>query len=201
MASLDGPTYKPIQQAMPTIATNNGSSVGLKIPADFNGSFGSYRQDLDGFSDLVQSGKLTPNDTGTGFNIADSINKGNDWDKGFFGSNMYSNLLGTGGLILGGINSINAIKNANKQIAMARDALNFQKSLANETMNANFKQYNTALADRLRARAAFETGDSTAYDDEIAANSFRRGETGNAGSGYLNYQRSANANNPYRKEE
>ena len=114
--------------------------------------------------------------------------------------NTWNNWLGIGSLALSGLGQWLNYSNAKKQLAFNKQALAQQQANWNETYNNKLKQYNTELADRLRARAAFETGDSTAYDDEITANSARRGETGNSSSSYLNYSRSSNANNPYNKD-
>lgn len=115
-------------------------------------------------------------------------------------NNTWNNWLGIGSLALSGLGQWMNYSNAKKQLAFNKQALAQQQANWDETYNNKLKQYNTELADRLRARAAFETGDSTAYDDEITANSARRGETGNSSSSYLNYSRSSNANNPYNKD-
>lgn len=114
--------------------------------------------------------------------------------------NTWNNWLGVGSLALSGLGQWMNYSNAKKQLAFNKQALAQQQANWNETYNNKLKQYNTELADRLRARAAFETGDSTAYNDEIEANSARRGETGNSSSSYLNYKRSSNADNPYDKD-
>ena len=113
---------------------------------------------------------------------------------------QFSNWLGAGQLALGAFSGIGSYINGKNYLKLARDQLAQQQNQFNETYNNQLKEYNTALADRLRARAAFETGDSTAYNDEITANSMQRGQTGNSSSDYLNYKRSANADNPYNKD-
>lgn len=125
-----------------------------------------------------------------GFNFTQPVNPN---DTGFLGSNSFSNILGIGGLALNGLSGIGSILNGRQQLKLAKQTLANQQNQFNESFNASLKQYNTALADRLRQRAAFETGDQHAYDDEITANSLARGQTGNASSSYLNYQRGANA--------
>lgn len=113
----------------------------------------------------------------------------------------FSNWLGVGQLALNGLAGIGSYLNGKSYLKLAKQQLQQQNDQFNETYNNKLKEYNTSLADRLRARAAFETGDSTAYNDEITANSMQRGYTGNADSSYLNYQRSTNADNPYNKKE
>lgn len=117
----------------------------------------------------------------------------NAYDQGFLGSNAMKNVLGAVGLGLGALSGIGSYLNGKKYMSMLKDQMAQQNAQFNETYNNKLKEYNTALADRLRARAAFETGNSSAYNDEITNNSLSRGQTGNANSSYLNYKRSENA--------
>lgn len=125
---------------------------------------------------------------GSGNNVAS-----NAYDQGFLGSNAMGNVLGAVGLGLGALSGIGSYLNGKKYMSMLKDQMAQQNAQFNETYNNKLKEYNTALADRLRARAAFETGNSSAYNDEITNNSLSRGQTGNANSSYLNYKRSENA--------
>lgn len=117
----------------------------------------------------------------------------NPYNDGFFGSNAMGNVLGAIGLGLGALSGIGSYLNGKKYMSMLKDQMAQQNAQFNETYNNKLKEYNTSLADRLRARAAFETGNSSAYNDEITNNSLSRGQTGNANSSYLNYKRSENA--------
>lgn len=117
----------------------------------------------------------------------------NPWDNGFFGSSAFGNALQGIGLGMNLFNGFNSYRQGKEYLNLARDNLNFQQNLTNESYNNVLKQWNARQADVLRQRAAFETGNSNAYNDEIAANAMQRGQTGQAGSDYLNYQRSANA--------
>lgn len=125
---------------------------------------------------------------GSGNNVT-----GNAYDQGFLGSNAMGNVLGAVGLGLGALSGIGSYLNGKKYMSMLKDQMAQQNAQFNETYNNKLKEYNTSLADRLRARAAFETGNSSAYNDEITNNSLSRGQTGNADSSYLNYKRSENA--------
>ena len=125
---------------------------------------------------------------GSGNNVAS-----NAYDQGFLGSNAMGNVLGAVGLGLGALSGIGSYLNGKKYMSMLKDQMAQQNAQFNETYNNKLKEYNTSLADRLRARAAFETGNSSAYNDEITNNSLSRGQTGNANSSYLNYKRSENA--------
>lgn len=117
----------------------------------------------------------------------------NPYNQGFLGSNAMGNVLGAVGLGLGALSGIGSYLNGKKYMSMLKDQMAQQNAQFNETYNNKLKEYNTSLADRLRARAAFETGNSSAYNDEITNNSLARGQTGNADSSYLNYKRSENA--------
>lgn len=66
--------------------------------------------------------------------------------------------------IYGGIQQIGLAKD---QLGLARDSFNFNTSLARKNLENSVKSYNTSLADRYRARAAMETGDKNAYNDQI----------------------------------
>lgn len=112
----------------------------------------------------------------------------NTWDNGFLGSNAFSNSLQGLGVGMNLFNGIQGYRMGKQYLNMAKDNLAFQKDQFNETYNNSLRQYNAGLADRLRARAAFETGDSNAYNDEISANSLQRGMNGD-----LAYKRSENA--------
>lgn len=53
------------------------------------------------------------------------------------------------------------------QLDLARDSFNFNKALTSRNLANSVQSYNTALADRYRARAYTETGNAHAYDDQI----------------------------------
>ena len=117
----------------------------------------------------------------------------NSWNNGFLGSEAFGNTLKGFGIGLDFFNGITGYKRGKDFLNLAKDNLAFQQNLTNESYNNTLKQWNGALADKIRQRAGFETGNSHAYDDEIAANQARRGETGYSSADYLNYKRSANA--------
>ena len=153
-----------------------GNAINLSNPVTDTSSFASWMKSLQS-------------------NPADSENNvaSNVYDQGFLGSNSMKNVLGAVGLGLGALSGIGSYLNGKKYMSMLKDQMAQQNAQFNETYNNKLKEYNTALADRLRARAAFETGNSSAYNDEITNNSLSRGQTGNANSSYLNYKRSENA--------
>lgn len=137
------------------------------------------------FASWMQSSQSKPDSEN---NVASNV-----YDQGFLGSNAMKNVLGAVGLGLGALSGIGSYLNGKKYMSMLKDQMAQQNAQFNETYNNKLKEYNTSLADRLRARAAFETGNSSAYNDEITNNSLSRGQTGNANSSYLNYKRSENA--------
>lgn len=82
-----------------------------------------------------------------------------------FGFNMPTLTLGIQGLsALGNLwSGYQASKMAQRQYNLAKEA--YQTNLAN-----SIKSYNTALTDRIRTRAAMETGDKNAYDSYLEEN-------------------------------
>ena len=92
----------------------------------------------------------------------DDLNINNNSDTTQFGFNIPTFTLGLNALTsLGGLyNAFNLSNLANKQY-------NLQKDILNTNLNNQIKSYNTALEDQLRARAAMETGNANAYDDQI----------------------------------
>jgi hypothetical protein len=66
-----------------------------------------------------------------------------------FGINMPSLQLG-----LQGLSSIAGIWAANKGLKQAKEQFEFQKGVTNTNLNNSIKSYNTALDDRINARAA-----------------------------------------------
>jgi len=66
-----------------------------------------------------------------------------------FGMNMPSLQLG-----LQGLSSLAGIWAANKGLKQAKEQFEFQKGVTNTNLNNSIKSYNTALDDRINARAA-----------------------------------------------
>lgn len=92
--------------------------------------------------------------------------------------NNQSSLFGEGGLLSGdtlkgiasigqAIGSVMGAWNANKAYGLAKDQFNFQKDFATKNLANQIASYNTALTDRMQARAAMETGNKDAYNDLI----------------------------------
>ena len=126
-------------------------SLGLNgLYTDLSGS--EYGSSGNWFSNLFGRSN---SDTNTGTNQA----------QVGFGFNMPTLALGIQGLsALGNLwSGFQANKMAQKQYNLAKEA--YQTNLAN-----SIKSYNTALTDRIRARAAMETGDRNAYDDYLNEN-------------------------------
>ena len=70
-------------------------------------------------------------------------------DNNKFGMNMPTLQLG-----LQGLNSLAGIWAANKGLKQAKEQFEFQKGVTNTNLNNSIKSYNTALDDRINARAA-----------------------------------------------
>lgn len=69
--------------------------------------------------------------------------------------------LGTAGLALGGLQSLNSLIQGNKAFKLANDQFKFQKQMANANLNNSIQSYNNSLEDRLNARG-FTEGRSAA---------------------------------------
>lgn len=65
------------------------------------------------------------------------------------------------------IGSVMGAWNANKAYGLAKDQFAFQKDFATKNLANQIASYNTALTDRMQARAAMETGNKDAYNDLI----------------------------------
>lgn len=85
------------------------------------------------------------------------------------GMNIPTFQLGLGAL--GSLANIYSGFQANK---LAKDQLNFAKSVTNTNLNNQIKSYNTALEDRARSRATAENRDQSSADAYIAANKLTR---------------------------
>lgn len=82
--------------------------------------------------------------------------------SGGFGMN-----LGTAGLALGGLQSLNNLFQGNKAFNLAKDQFRFQKDVANANLNNSIKSYNSSLEDRLRSRGVAQGTDAATVQDEI----------------------------------
>lgn len=75
---------------------------------------------------------------------------------------------------LGAIGSLANIYGGFQANKLAKDQLNFTKSVTNTNLNNQIKSYNTALEDRARSRATAENRDQSTADAYIAANKLTR---------------------------
>lgn len=103
---------------------------------------------------------------GTGLNTPTSFLSGS---ANQLGMNVPTFQLGLGAL--GSLANIYSGFQANK---LAKDQLNFTKSVTNTNLNNQIKSYNTALEDRARSRATAENRDQSSADAYIAANKLTR---------------------------
>lgn len=71
---------------------------------------------------------------------------------------------------LGALGSLANIYSGFQANKLAKDQLNFTKSVTNTNLNNQIKSYNTALEDRARSRATAENRDQSTADAYIAAN-------------------------------
>jgi|SRR5699024_1171439 len=75
---------------------------------------------------------------------------------------------------LGALGSLAGIYSGFQANKLAKDQLNFTKSVTNTNLNNQIKSYNTALEDRARSRATAENRDQSSADAYIAANKLNR---------------------------
>jgi len=75
--------------------------------------------------------------------------------------------------LLGGFGGLQQNKMAKKQLNLARDQFNFQKDFANRNYANELSAFNTALEDRINARAAQEGRDQTYVNDYLSRNQLR----------------------------
>lgn len=95
---------------------------------------------------------------------------GIDWAN-LFGKNSGLGLnMDTLKLGLGGIQTIGNLWNSFQAQQLARDQFDFTKGMANTNLTNSIQSYNTALEDRIRARAAMEGRPDSYVTDYLDAN-------------------------------
>lgn len=92
---------------------------------------------------------------------------------GSVGSGLGFNV-GTGQLLLGGLQTIGSLWNAFESRKLAKEQLAFTKEITNANLNNQIKAYNTTLADRGRSRAYTEGQDSATAQAYIDNNKLSR---------------------------
>lgn len=89
--------------------------------------------------------------------------------SGGLGFNMDTLKLG-----LGGIQTIGNLWNSYQANKLAKETFNYTKDITDQNMANSIQGYNTSLADRIRARGAFEGQSQAEQDAYIKKNSFKR---------------------------
>ena len=172
-----------------------------------NGPTNSYSQSLakvsDAFSGMRNGGQIQ-NSWAQFVNNGDySNNAYANWASNNVFNNgnnnsynqAFSNWLNLGQLGVNLLSGLGSFFNGRSYLNLAKNQLAQQQEQFNQSYNDALKGQNTSISDRISNRALYKTGDSHAYDDEIAANMYSRGHTGTDSSedSYLTYKRSANA--------
>lgn len=99
------------------------------------------------------------------------LGSGNDLsaDSFNFGANIPTLRMG-----LSGLNTLGNLWGAWQAQGLARDQLNFTRNVTNTNLNNSIQSYNTALADRARARGVAEGQSSDEVSNYIASNRLTR---------------------------
>ena len=82
--------------------------------------------------------------------------------------------IGTGQLALGGLSALSGIWGAYNSNKLANQQFQFTKDTTNTNLNNQIKSYNTALEDRITARAATQGQDSAYVNDYLNKNRLTR---------------------------
>lgn len=126
----------------------------------------------DSLNGMTASGGLLGNGMSQTFN-----NTGKALPQAPTGGGLGSGLgmnLGTAQLALGGLSALGSIFGANQASKLAKDQFKFTKDVTNTNLNNQIKSYNTALEDRITARAAMQGNDSSYVSDYLAKNRLSR---------------------------
>lgn len=147
----------------------SGSSFGLQMPATQSTQWGftmPANSDLAGFNSYASMEPIGTTYQNQVTNLGGAVNpasQGIDWGKS----------LGIGVQGLQALAGLWTAYNGTQSLKLAKSAYNTQKDLAYKNLGNSIKSYNTALSDRLRSRAAMETGNKNAYDDQIEENKLK----------------------------
>ena len=95
----------------------------------------------------------------------------------FAGSGLGANMP-TFSLALGGLQTIGGLWAAFNAAKVAKQQLNFTKSMANANLANQTQSYNTAIEDRARSRGFTEGQSSSQVDDYISRNSLAKRTVG-----------------------
>lgn len=109
---------------------------------------------------------------GTDNSLAGILGKQGSQDSGL-GSGLGMNI-GTGQLALGGLGALSGIWGAYNSNKLANQQFKFTKDTTNTNLNNQIKSYNTALEDRITARAATQGQDSAYVNDYLNKNRLAR---------------------------
>lgn len=143
-------------------------------------------QDMMNFFQLggqapTEMGGMTTNILGpTGAGIAPVGNGLLEQLKGLFGGGAGGEgtglgmNVGTGQLALGGLQTLGNLYGSHQANKLAKDQFKFTKDVTNTNLTNQIQSYNTALADRSRARGAMEGQDQSSVEQYIDQNKLRR---------------------------
>jgi len=127
--------------------------------------FGQLGSTTDGGLSGLLGGAAGNNAAGTDSNALTGLLQKQGGNSGL-GSGLGMNI-GTGQLALGGLGSLAGIWGALNSNKLANQQFKFTKDTTNTNLNNQIKSYNTALEDRITARAATQGQDSAYVNDYL----------------------------------
>lgn len=135
--------------------------------------FGQLGSTTEGGLSSLLGGAAGNNAAGVDSNALNSLLQKQGGASNGLGAGLGMNI-GTGQLALGGLSSLAGIWGALNSNKLANQQFKFTKDTTNTNLNNQIKSYNTALEDRITARAATQGQDSAYVNDYLNKNRLTR---------------------------
>lgn len=147
----------------------DGMARGLDV-TDINNQMNNISSQLTNLEALaalqnMDPSKMSPLQAMQAQKMVDANTGFTGWANNTFGGvPNFMNALGQLGNLYMGVRALGV---AEDQLALQENAFNFNKAYSTSNFANQVKSYNTALQDRMQARAYTETGNKNAYDKQI----------------------------------
>ena len=147
----------------------DGMARGLDV-TDINNQMNNISTQLTNLEALaalqnVDPSKMSPLQAMQAQKMVDANTGFTGWANNTFGGvPNFMNTLGQLGKLYMGVRALGV---AEDQLNLQKDSFNFNKAYSTSNFANQVKSYNTALQDRMQARAYTETGNKNAYDKQI----------------------------------